>query len=157
MDTFYNEKSTEGDIQQAGIDIFQHVYRCLGTALSTIRIHHFNRQSKAGVIRPEGLPPTDSAAAQHSLRAYLQLQDWLVLQSMSRNPLKYGWYRGTFGYEPVFMTAAVAPDHLLKFISCNCKGDCSSQRCSCKKNGVKCITACGHCHGKQCKNIESID
>ena len=106
------------------------------------------------MIRPEGLPPTNSSAAQHSLRAYLQLHDWLELCSMSRDPLQYGWFRSAFGYEPVMMTDPMAPDHLLKVVSCNCKGTCSTQRCSCKKSNVKCIPACGQCHGTACKNIE---
>ena len=105
-----------------------------------------NKQAKAGVIKPEGLPPTDSAAAQHSLRAYLQLQDWLNLKSMSLDPLEYGWIHGVRGYEPLAMTEPMAPDELLRFISCNCKTSCSTQRCSCKKNNVKCIS-CGYCHG----------
>ena len=46
----------------------------------------------------------------------------------------------------------MAPDEFLKFISCNCKGDCSNRRCSCKKNDVKCISACGNYKGITCKN-----
>ena len=157
MEIFCDGESTKEDLQHAGLEIFQHLYKSPGTPLSTIRVHQFNKQSKAGVIRPESLPPTDSAAIQHSLRAFLQLQDWMVLQSMSRDPLEYGWIHGSFGYEPVFMTEPAAPDSLLKFISCNCKTGCSNQRCSCKKNNVRCVTACGHCHGKECKNVESVD
>ena len=143
LSVFLNAESTEEQIKQSGIEIFQYIYGSLGTPLAKIRLHRYNKQSKAGVIRPEGLPPTDSAAAQHSLRAYLQLQDWLILQSMSRDPLNYGWIRDNQGYEPVVMTDPMAPDELLKFISCNCKGSCSTQRCSCKKNNVKCIAVCG--------------
>lgn len=154
MDLFYNTDAKSADIQRAGIKIFQHIYHSLGTPLSTIRLNRYNKQSKVGVIRPEGLPPTDSAAGNHSLRAFLQLQDWLCLQSMSLNPLDYGWIQTAFGYEPIAMTGAMAPDKLLKFISCSCKGDCSTKRCSCKKNKVKCISACGHCHGNACKNVE---
>ena len=157
MDIFYESESSLDEIQQAGIEIFQHIYRCPGTPLSTIRLTQFNRQSKAGIIRPESLSPTDSAALQHSMRAYLQIQDWLVLQSMSLKPEEYGWTCGRFGYEPIFMTEPVAPENLLKFVSCNCKGDCTSQRCSCQKNNVRCVTACGNCHGKLCKNAESVD
>ena len=34
----------------------------------------------------------------------------------------------------------------------DCKKDCNNRRCSCKKNGVKCISACGTCHGRSCSN-----
>ena len=45
-----------------------------------------------------------------------------------------------------------APEELLEFTSCNCKGDCSNRRCSCRKNEVKCISACRNCKGITCKN-----
>ena len=75
METFCNGESTKEDLQHAGLEIFQHLYKSPGTPLSTIRVHQSNKQSKARVIRPESLPPTDSAAIQHSLRAFLQRQD----------------------------------------------------------------------------------
>ena len=54
-------------------------------------------------------------------------------------------------YEPI-VTMPMAPESLLKFVSCNC--NCSTKRCSCYKNKVKCISACGQCHGTDCKNVE---
>ena len=44
-----------------------------------------------GVFKPEKLPPTTGAAIQHSLRAYLQYRDWLMLESQLMNPGEYGW------------------------------------------------------------------
>ncbi|KAK1890378.1 Chromosome-associated kinesin KIF4 [Dissostichus eleginoides] len=74
------------------------------------------------------------------------------LQSMSLNPSDYGWTLGVHGYEPVPTLDPMAPEELLQFTSCNCNGDCSNRRCSCKRNGVKCISACGVCKGISCKN-----
>ena len=155
LNVFYNDESTAVQIEDAGIEILQFIYKSQGTPLSTLRVNKFNKQSKAGVLRPENLPPTDGAARQHCLRAYLQLQDWLVLKSMSRDPKQYGCFLTSSGsYEPTLTTNAIAPASLLKFVSCNCSGNCSTRRCSCKKNNVKCISACGMCHGL-CKNIVS--
>ena len=93
LDVFYDKNSTVDEITSAGISTFQFIYNGTGTPLSEERLNRFNKQqSKIGVLRPEGLPPTDGAAAQHSLRAYLQLHDWIKLQSMSRDPTMYGWY-----------------------------------------------------------------
>ena len=115
----------------------------------------YNKQSKTGVLRPESLPPTDRAAAQHSLRVYLQLQDWLVLKSMSQDPKEYSWYLTSGGaYEPIQTLDAIVPLSLIKLVSCNCTGDCTTRRCYCKNNNVKCIAACATCHGDQCKNID---
>ena len=101
LDVFYDQVTTQEDIQVAGIENFQYIYRSLGTPLPTIRFHRFSRQAKVGVIRPESLPATNSAAVFHSLRAYLQVQDWLVLKSMSRDPTLYGWSLRARSYEPV--------------------------------------------------------
>ena len=76
---------------------------------------------------------------------------------MSRDPPRYGWFISSFGYEPVMMTDPIAPENLLKFVTCNCEDDCATQRCSCRKNSVKCIAACGDCHGTACKNVSLED
>ena len=81
IDVFYNASSSNDNISEAGVEIIQFIYKSRGTPLSTLRVSKYNKQSKIGVIKPENLPPTDDAARQHSLRAYLQLQDWIVLQS----------------------------------------------------------------------------
>ena len=144
---FLDTEATKETVIQAGTAIFKYM---------------FSRKAAAGVIKPETLPPTEGAAAQHSLRAYLQTRDWIFLQSMSLNPSDYGWTIGVHGYEPVPTLDPTAPEELLKITSCNCHGDCSNRRCSCKKNGVTCISACGVCKGITCKNcshdvVESED
>ena len=99
----------------------------------------FARKAAAGVINPETLPPTEGVAAQHLLCAYLQTRDLIFLQSMSLNPSDYGWTIGVHGYESVPTLDPTAHEELLKITICNCHGDCSNRRCSCKKNG-------GHVH-----------
>ncbi|KAF3851192.1 hypothetical protein F7725_012964 [Dissostichus mawsoni] len=152
MDIFLDTQATKDAVIQAGTTIFQYIYHAPGTALGEIRHNMFSRKAAAGLIKPETLPPTEGAAAQHSLRAYLQTQDWILLQSMSLNPSDYGWTLGVHGYEPVPTLDPMAPEELLQFTSCNCNGDCSNRRCSCKRNGVKCISACGVCKGISCNN-----
>ena len=90
----------------------------------------FSRKAVAGVIKPETLPPTQGAVAQHALHAYLQTPDWILLQSMSLNPSDYGWILGVHGYEPVLAVDPMAPAGLLKFTSCNCHGDCRNWWCT---------------------------
>ena len=152
MDVFLYVQATKDSVIRNGIAIFQYIYHAPGTSLATIRYNMFLRKAAAGVIKPEILPPTESAAAQHSLRAYLQTWDWMLLQSMSLDPSGYGWMVGIQGYEPVPTLEPMAPEELLEFTSCYCRGDCSNQRCSCRKNDVKCISLCGNCKGITCKN-----
>ena len=53
-----------------------------------------------------------------------------------------------------------APDSLLKFVQCKCKlsskNPCNTNMCSCRKNRLKCATACADCHGEGCNNSEKI-
>ena len=111
----------------------------------------FAHKAAAALIKPETLPPTEGAAAQHSLHACLQTWDWMLLRSMYLNPDEYGWTVGVHGYEPVPTLDPMAPEELLRFMSCNCHGDCSTQWCS-YKNNIQCISACGICKGITWKN-----
>ncbi|KAG0720027.1 hypothetical protein GWK47_007031 [Chionoecetes opilio] len=151
MDIFLDVRATKDEVIGGGIAIFQHIYHPPGTTLGPIRYNMFSRKAAAGLIKPETLPPTEGRGW-HSLRAFLQTRNWMLLQSMSLDPSDYGWTVGVHGYEPVPTLDPMAPEELLQFTSCNCNGDCSNRRCSCKKNGVKCISACGSCNGITCKN-----
>ena len=93
------------------------------TTLGEIQYNIFPRKAAAGVIKPETLLPTESAAALNSLRAYLQARDCIFLQSMSLNPSDYGWTIG----EPVPTLDPTAPEEFLKITSSNCHGDCSNR------------------------------
>ena len=50
-----------------------------------------------------------------------------------------------------WMSQAVAPKELHALISCSCGLACDSKRCSCKKNGILCNTAC-KCGHERCQN-----
>uniref|UniRef100_UPI00358E1706 uncharacterized protein n=1 Tax=Myxine glutinosa TaxID=7769 RepID=UPI00358E1706 len=40
-----------------------------------------------------------------------------------------------------------------KMIHCNCSGGCKTQRCTCRKHGLECTSACGHCQDGNCDNM----
>ena len=158
MDVFLNTRALKGDIIKAGCEVFKLMYHGNQPKdLEELRFDIFSKRATAGSIKPERLPPTTGAATQHILRAYLQTRDWLLLKTPSLDVLEYGWKLGKQGYAPVPSTDPIAPDYLLKLVSCNCTGDCDTLRCSCKKQGVKCISACGNCHGNFCHNINHLD
>lgn len=158
MDVFMDIRAKKSDIIKAGCELFRLIF-CGNPPedLEDLRFDIFSKRAAAGSIKPEKQPPATGAAAQHSLRAYLQTRDWLLLQSPSLDVLEYGWKQGEKGYAPVPTTDPIAPDYLLKFVSCNCAGDCDTLRCCCKKQGVKCISVCGNCHGNSCQNINQPD
>ena len=157
MDVFLDLHAQKDAIITAGCEMFNLIFQGKSSKkLEDLRFEMFSKRAAAGNIRPEKLPPTTATAAQHSLRAYLQNRDWLMLKSPSLDVLKYGWKLEKDVYTPVPTTDPIAPKYLLEFISCNCEGDCSTRRCSCKRQGVKCISACGKCNG-ECTNVSQPD
>ena len=48
----------------------------------------------------------------------------------------------------------IAPKAVVELVSCNCKGHCSSRRCSCAKNKLPCTDYCG-CT-ETCENTDVI-
>ena len=110
IDKFYCDTTSIEDIGSAGILIFQFIYNMPAPSLSIQRLCRYRKQGKGGVIRPANLPPTNGSAIQHSLRAYLQIQDWILLQSMSGDPRLYGWYVISAGqFEPTMTLDDIAP------------------------------------------------
>ena len=91
MDVFNSPDSTLEEIANAGIAIFQFIYGAPHTDLNLTRFHIYSQSLKNGVIKPELLPPTKGAAIQHSFQAYLPIQDWLILRSMSRDLRIQNW------------------------------------------------------------------
>ena len=51
---------------------------------------------------------------------------------------------------------APAPNGVLKYVRSKSKtsstNPCSTNMCTCRKSGLKCITACCDCRGEQCRN-----
>ena len=66
MDIFHDTEATKEAAIQAGIAIFQCIYHGPDTTLGEIR-YMFARKAVAEVIKPETLPPTKGAVAQHAL------------------------------------------------------------------------------------------
>ena len=49
--------------------------------MNQLRYDKYNTLMAKGGLKPEKLTPKTGAAIQHSLRAYLQYRDWLMLES----------------------------------------------------------------------------
>ena len=73
----------------------------------------------------------------------LRAVDW-GFQNLHGKPL-----RRTMGCQP-------APYYILKLIRCQCKGDCSTNRCSSRKQGLKGTNSCSECCGDDCSNSTTI-
>ena len=111
-------------------------------------------------IDPQKLPPTERAAYFHSLRVHLQVILWLKLTNNDLDPMEWGWKLADTILTPVQTDLDAAPESLLKFVRCKCKlsarNPCGNNSCSCRKHGLKCVTACGDCRGESCQNAEEV-
>ena len=110
-------------------------------------------------LKPQALPPTESAAQYHFLRMHLQVIEWKTLMDVELDPLNWGWRLSNGSYEPIMSDINPAPENILNFIRCNCniskKNPCSTNICSCRNYGLVCVSACGDCHGVNCENFEN--
>lgn len=157
---FYEPQSDPQIIARNGCDLIKHIYNCKNNTLTLndLRFDQYKIMTAKSTFHFEKLPPTVGAAVQHCYRAYYQLQNWL---GNKLNVTKWGWKEvGDNDLKllmPRLTDASLVPDELLKKISCNCKGDCSSSRCGCRKHGVKCTVLCIKCRdSNNCVNVEEI-
>ena len=82
---------------------------------------------------------------------------WANLDNTIMEPTDWGWFlTNDHTLAPRMTENQIAPPNLLKIICCNCKALplCRHNTCSCKKNGMKCVTACRH--GLGCQDEEQL-
>ena len=157
-----NADASPEQIGKAGIQVF--IIMCggkQGDTLNTLRYIKFMEMVSSGTtLDPQKLPPTERAAYYHSLRVRLQVIIWKKLTSNDLDPKQWGWKLDSTALIPIMTDLNAAPESLLKFVRCRCKlsskNPCGTNMCSCRKNGLKCVTACEDCRGESCKNAEEI-
>lgn len=159
-EAFLSPHADKEDVFAAGKKFAMALYdsNCDCEKLDEIRankyLHKIATQPVNACFQLASLPPTSDACAQHSLRVYLRVQEWLGHQL---NPQSWGWKTVGNNFVPVATTLRcllLPPDHLMLYltsylISCNCKNLCGN-RSDCVRDGLKCSVLCGRCHGSSC-------
>ena len=150
---FYSIDASPVDIATIGEKLFILLYAGEVGKLNELRYRRYMSAvaSSNVVVRPEKLPPTESAARYHALRVHLQVLQW-AHPSMTIEPEDWGWKKENQKYCPIMTDIEPAPSDLLNVVRCKCKKRCNNA-CSCKKNGLRCVSACKHCNG-MCDNTE---
>ena len=117
--------------------------------------------AQSNILEPQRMPLKICATHFHSLGVFLQIKQWMNLDTEELDPCSWGWQHGRFGLEPIKTDMDVAPESVLKFIRCKCKSQnrkqWGSNWCNCYMHGIHCIEACGGCHCVTCKNTISIN
>ena len=96
-------------------------------------------------------PPTESSTKFHCLRVYFQTKTWMGMDS-DVDPLNWGWRLEDNQLIPIMSDMNAAPDTPVKMVHCNCTTGCNTPRCSCKRYGLPCTSACGSCQLASCDN-----
>ena len=109
------------------VDGGESVLQCLYKAdtregLDSLRLSKFTEKvaKSFSFVDPKELPPTSDAARYHSLRVFLQIQQWKGNEE-GMNPTDWGWEVVGGLLKPLKTNKPPAPDSLLRVIRCNCK------------------------------------
>ena len=93
----------------------------------------------------ESLPPTSDPALLHIKRAHYQSMVWVqahpacpVLPTVT----DMGLMDDNGKLVPELITLPPIPDSCSEIVLCGCVKGCLSQRCSCRKIGVRCTETC---------------
>lgn len=151
-----NAKS-KAELIKAGEDLIIHLFGGVSfEGLDLLRFRKFATKvmTSTSCVQVHTLPPTSAAAAYHSQRVHLQVQTWIGNNAIT--PEDWGWELAKDLLMPVKTDLPPAPEKLLQIIRCNCKQNCDTKRCSCRKHGLDCSVGCGECRGVSCSNSTGL-
>jgi len=118
---------------QHGINVLRYAKFCAKAVTSTMP------------VQPGALPPTSASVKYYSLRVYHQIQEWLGVEL---SPVDWSWkISGTGKLLSIMTDLQPAPQKILEVVRCGCKSGCDTMRCSCRKHGIACASACSECRG----------
>ena len=121
----------------------------------TFGVHRYKKYKRCVLkgnkaVSPEYLPPTSGPTEQHSVRVWHQIMAWMGLDLPAED---YGWELNNNKYKAKITNDPPAPQDLLESIFCNCKTDCDTKRCTCKKCNLICTDICASCQEPKCTNV----
>ena len=144
---FIRPNQDSSEIEEAGVKNFKVIYKgSHSESLNDLRHAIYMRiiASSNTEVRPEVLPPTESAARCHCCRVYIQVQTWKNLREVM-DPTEWGYTCKYDQFIPIMSKLPLAPTDLLKVVRCSCKtSNCTTRTCSCRKAGIPCVSACMH-------------
>ena len=156
LDVFQQPNSNKDDIAQAGETFILKLYGATqSTTLDRYRYVRYMKQVSTKSLTSDGfrlelLPPTSAAAKFHSYRTYYTVQQWLGNDEVVATDR--GWHFRDGMLHPIGADRPVAPERVMRIVSCGCKVACG-KRCKCHKAGLFCTVMCSTCNGQTCANV----
>ena len=120
------------------------------------RLALFSKKNRA----LDGMPPTEAALFQHTLRAaYQGGQVWgqsTIANPELPDPCTFGWIKEEGIFKPMWTTLPSASVSCDELVSCKCKISCKGL-CRCYRSSLPCTTLCacdGDCRKQETDFIE---
>jgi len=157
LNIFQSENAIQEDISQAGEKLLLTLFKSKKcTSLDKLRYIRYvakvtTKSITSSLFGLESLPPTSNSAKYHSFRVYHTVQQWL---GCMHNAFQWGWQRINGRIKPIPMDIPVAPENILKIISCGCK--VCGKGCKCRRSDLFCTHMCSTCNGQTCSNKELV-
>lgn len=145
---FYSEDTNENKIIEVGEQVIKLLYTGrqfkYEQKLNQLRYILYRTKMRNKSFELSKLPPTESAASQHSLRAWAQVLTW---KKIKVDVDKSGWEIKEDSWYPLKLGKhqKLIPEEILKDLSCKCLTDCSKKTCGCFKHGLKSSEFCLNC------------
>ena len=101
---YFCSADTQDKVGELGIELFTLLFAeaCKERTLTTIRFHKYQTMiAQSNILQPQRMPPTIRAAHFHSLRVFLQIKQWMNLDTEVLDPCSWGWQHGRFELEPI--------------------------------------------------------
>lgn len=140
-----NSFEVTNDLHHAMEMFVSDLYGFPGDSVNECRYQVYYKKTR----KSSGLPPTKNCLSKHTERANYQTAIWKrALQANPEvpSPVGHGW-KSDYGID--WMDMATAPSDLILLRTCACGGDCSNNRCTCRKYKVRCTDTC------KCKNCSN--
>ena len=96
----------------------------------------------------EKLPPSEAALREAVVRAHYQAMAWcndIVANPDLPSPEGYGWERKDDSWRPIMTSVQPAPQAIIELVRCDCKTQCTTNRCQCRREGLPCTDLCACC------------
>ncbi|KAE8745985.1 hypothetical protein FOCC_FOCC007347 [Frankliniella occidentalis] len=157
---FFELSQPVATLSQTSIDLLVlfciHLYNGKDTLSLEENRRIFFPKRKANVTM---IPPTTDALMLHISRAVFQAgQIWgqahLTNPTMP-SPSQWGWRLEDKTWVPKWTTLPPIWEACREMRGCGCKGDCSTNQCSCHRDNLPCFPLCANCTGVTCANTIS--
>jgi hypothetical protein len=148
-----SSSASADDVCNAGVRLMIAIYGgkpC--DSLTSLRYAGYCSMSLSRRFHADKLPPSKDATRTQAKRVHYQALVRTTLGETHVKATDWGWREDNGQLVPIHLEGTIAPEQMLNFVHCSCRSNCKSSLCSCRANGLHCVSACKHCHGSDCTN-----